>query len=86
MCGTVFVCMCMCVLCIVCVYVCMYFVYTQWYAYVCFLGLSSPPVGVPKKRNYVDPRNYASTDDALVDFAKEIPQHEINMRKIIGSG
>ena len=39
-----------------------------------------------KKANYVDPRNYASTEDALKIFAAQIPPHQIVAKKVIGGG
>ena len=51
-----------------------------------FVGASAANPEAAKKKNYVDPRNYASTYDALVEFAKEIPPHEINLQNVIGSG
>ena len=51
-----------------------------------FIGASAANPASGKKKNYVDPRNYASTYDALAEFAKEIPQHQINLQTIIGSG
>ena len=50
------------------------------------VGASAANPEAAKKKNYVDPRNYASTYDALVEFAKEIPPHEMNLQNIIGSG
>ena len=50
------------------------------------VGASAANPEAAKKKNYVDPRNYASTYDALVEFAKEIPPHEMNLQNVIGSG
>lgn len=49
-------------------------------------GQEAIPIPVSKHRTYVDPTTYASPDEAVEEFAKEIEPKTLRLDSEIGAG